>query len=196
MELQQATSRGFNIYMNCQLCLWNRHATSSHGREKKLVWKNYVYDFLYQWEVVDHRMLPKRSEIQPGLLRLGYSSRIGTRKKRGISGVSKVGLVHAYGPLKKSWWSQNPGKMRYERPLALSSSILFSWPESMWFLTLWNGQWKNEGWGISHSPRYSRLFDGDLEWPHFRRRPICVPSVADPPKLSHRERLRILFWIE
>jgi hypothetical protein len=36
MELQQATSHSFNIYMNRRLCLWNEHVMSSQGREKKL----------------------------------------------------------------------------------------------------------------------------------------------------------------
>jgi hypothetical protein len=46
------------------------------------------------------------------LFPLGYYSRVGMRKKWDISGGSKVGLWHAYGPLKKSWWSQNPGKIQ------------------------------------------------------------------------------------
>jgi hypothetical protein len=55
---------------------------------------------------------------------------------------------------------------------------------------------KNEGSRFSHSSRDSPLFDGNLEWPHCRRRPICVPWVADPPIASHGERQRVLFWIK
>jgi hypothetical protein len=116
-------------------------------------------------------------------------------KKGDISGGG-WDFLRAHGPLKKSWWSQNPRQIRYERPRTLSWSPLFSWPESMWLLVFWNGQGKNEGLGVSHSSRYSRRFDGDLEWPHFQRHSICVPWVADPAKLGHREWRRVLFWIE
>jgi hypothetical protein len=58
----------------------------------------------------------------------------------------------------------------------IQASTLFSSAESMWRLALWNDQGKNEGSVISHSSRYSRPFDGDLEWPHFGRRPTCSLS--------------------
>jgi hypothetical protein len=88
---------------------------------------------------------------------------------------------------------ENPGKIWNERLRRPSSSTLFFLTKVHVIFCFWNGQGKNEGSEISHNPRYSLTFDGDVEWPHFRRHPLRVHWVADLLKLSHENRAEYYF---
>jgi hypothetical protein len=194
MELQQGTNHSFIFSMSRWLFLRSRQVMLFQEQEKKLVWRKLCSLFSLPigscWSQNTSQKV--RNTIKMTSSQIFSQSR--NEKKEVEVEATTWDVLRTHRSLSKSCWRRNPRKIRSESPRKLSSFTLFSWSESTWLLALWRN--KKEGSRISHSSRYSPAFDGDLEWPHFRRSPVCVLWVADPSKLGHGERWRVLFWIK
>jgi hypothetical protein len=196
MKLQYTMSYDFNIYMNHQLCLWNRHVMSSQRWEKKLAWRQLCLRLSLPigscWSQNTSQNARNTARITSS--RIFFQS--WNKKKRDISGGSKVGLFTCKWTTQKVMMAAKSMKnsIRKASSALIIHLILLTWVHvTFGFLECLREKWEI---GNSHSSRYSRPFDGDMEWPHFRRRPICVSWVTDPPQLDHRKQRGVLFWIK